>query len=70
MLLSNLQLSELLKNKCQLFKATLFMEASLLAQMVKRLPAMRENLVRALGQEDPLEKGMAIHSSMFAWRIP
>ena len=66
MLLSNLQLSELLKNKCQLFKATLFMEASLLAQMVKRLPAMRENLVRSLGQEDPLEKGMAIHSSMFA----
>ena len=45
------------------------MEASLLAQMVKRLPAMRENLVRPLGQEDPLEKGMAIHSSMFAWRI-
>ena len=70
MLLSNLQLSELLKNKCQLFKATLFMEASLLAQMVKRLPAMWENLVRSLGQEDPLEKGMAIHSSMFAWRIP
>ena len=70
MLLSNLQLSELLKNKCQLFKATLFMEASLLAQVVKRLPAMQENLVRSLGQEDPLEKGMAIHSSMFAWRFP
>ena len=46
------------------------MEASLLAQMVKRLSAMLENLVRSLGQEDPLEKGMAIHSSMFAWRIP
>ena len=46
------------------------MEASLLAQVVKRLPAMQENLVRSLGQEDPLEKGMAIHSSMFAWRFP
>ena len=38
--------------------------------MVKNLPAMQETRVRSLGQEDPLEKGMAIHSSILAWRIP
>ena len=38
--------------------------------MVKNLPAMRETWVRSLGQEDPLEKGMATHSSILAWRIP
>ena len=38
--------------------------------MVKNLPAMQETLVRPLGWEDPLEKGMATHSSIFAWRIP
>ena len=38
--------------------------------MVKRLPAMWETLVRSLGQEDPLEKGMATHSSILAWKIP
>ena len=43
---------------------------SLVAQTVKRLPAMRETWVRFLGQEDPLEKEMAIHSSTLAWRIP
>ena len=43
--------------------------ASLVAQMVKCLPAMWETLVRVLGQEDPLEKEMAIHSSTFAWKI-
>ena len=42
----------------------------LMAQMVKNLPAMWETQVRSLGQEDPLEKGMAIHSSILAWRIP
>ena len=40
------------------------------AQMVKRLPAIRETRVQFLGREDPLEKGMAIHSSILAWRIP
>ena len=40
------------------------------AQMVKNLPAMQETQVQSLGREDPLEKGMAIHSSIFAWRIP
>ena len=37
--------------------------------MVKNLPATRENWVRALGWEDPLEEGMAIHSSVLSWRI-
>ena len=45
-------------------------EASLGAQMVKNLPEMWETRVRPLGQEDPLEKGMATHSSILAWRIP
>ena len=44
--------------------------ASLVAQMVKNLPAMQETWVQSLGWEDPLEKGMATHSSIFAWRIP
>ena len=39
-------------------------------QMVKNLPAMQETRVRSLGQEDPLEKGMATHSNSLAWRIP
>ena len=43
---------------------------SLVAQMVKHLPAMWETWVRFLGQEDPLEKAMATHSSTLAWRIP
>ena len=38
--------------------------------MVKNLPAMQETRVQSLGQEDPLEKGMATHSSILAWRIP
>ena len=41
-----------------------------MAQMVKDLPAMQETRVPSLGQEDPLEKGMATHSSILAWRIP
>ena len=38
--------------------------------MVKNLPVMQETWVQSLGQEDPLEKGMATHSSILAWRIP
>ena len=38
--------------------------------MVKNLPAMQETCVQSLGREDPLEKGMATHSSILAWRIP
>ena len=41
----------------------------MVAQMVKHLPTMRETQVRSLGQEDPLEKGMATHSSTLAWKI-
>ena len=44
--------------------------ASLVAQMVKNLPAIREIWVWSLGQEDPLVKGMATHSSILSWRIP
>ena len=43
---------------------------SLVAQMVKCLPIMRETWVQSLGQEDLLEKEMAIHSSILAWKIP
>ena len=42
---------------------------SLVAQTVKRLPAVRETQVRSLGWKDPLEKGMATHSSILAWKI-
>ena len=45
-------------------------KTSLVAQMVKKLPAIQETWVRSLGQEDPLEKGMATHSSILACRIP
>ena len=41
-----------------------------MAQTVKSLPALWETQVRSLGQEDPLEKGMATHSSILAWKIP
>ena len=44
--------------------------ASLVAQLVKNPPAMRETWARSLGWEDPLEKGKATHSSILAWRIP
>ena len=41
-----------------------------MAQTVKNLPERHETQVRSLGQEDPLEKGMASHPSILAWRIP
>ena len=47
-----------------------WIEASLVAQRVKRLPATRETWVRSLGREDALEKEMATHSSTLAWKIP
>ena len=43
--------------------------ASLVAQQVRNLPAMEETWVQFLGQEDPLEKGLATHSSILAWEI-
>ena len=45
-------------------------ETSLVAQMIRHLPTMRETLVRSLGWEDPLEKEMATDSSTLAWKIP
>ena len=44
--------------------------ASLVAQLVKNLPAMQETWVQSLGWEDPLERGMATHSRILAWGIP
>ena len=46
------------------------MQASLVAQLVKNPPAMRETRVQSLGWKDPLEKGKATHCSILAWRIP
>ena len=46
------------------------MDLNCVGQMVKHLPTLWETQVRCLGQEDPLEKAMATHSSMLAWRIP
>ena len=46
------------------------LRASLVAQTVKNLPAMQETWIRSLGQEDPLEKGTATHSSLLVWEIP
>ena len=45
-------------------------QASLIVQLLKNLPAMQETRVQFLGREDPLEKEMAAHSSILAWRIP
>ena len=48
----------------------MFIRASLVAQTVKNLPAMLETWVQSLGCEDPLEQGVATHSSILAWIIP
>ena len=53
-----------------LFLSHLLFLASLVAQLVKNPPAMQETPVLFLGQEDPLEKGMATHTSILAWKIP
>ena len=45
-------------------------DTTLVAQMVKNLPAMQDTWIRSLGWEDPLEKEMATHSNILAWRIP
>ena len=52
---------------CHLY---IFLWASLVAPRIKCLPAIRETRVQSLGGEDPLEKEMATHSSILAWRIP
>ena len=56
--------------KVCIVKAIFFFLASLTAQLLNYLLAMQETWVRCLGQEDPLEKEMATHSSILAWRIP
>jgi len=48
----------------------MIIEASLLAQRVMNLPAIWETQIRSLGQEDPLEKRMATHRGILAWKIP
>ena len=47
-----------------------YLGPSMVAQMVKRLPVMRETLIQSLGRKDPLEEEMATHSSTLAWKIP
>ena len=53
-----------------LHKLQKIMRASLVAQTVKSLPVVQETRVRSLGRDDPLEKEMATHSSILAWKIP
>ena len=60
--------NQLLGKCCQILPG--ISGASLVAQMVKNPPAIQETQVQSLGWEDPLEKGMATHSSILAWRIP
>ena len=50
--------------------AFIMVQVSLVAQMVKSVPAMQETWVQSLGWEDPLEEGMATHCGILAWRIP
>ena len=58
------------KDLCDTVKFFWGLRASLEVQMVNNLPAMQETQVQSLGWEDPLEKEMAIYSSILAWRIP
>ena len=53
-----------------IYKISAILGLSLVAQTMNNLPTMQEIWVRFLGQEDPLEKGMATHPSILAWRIP
>ena len=53
-----------------LASSLILLRTSLVAQMAKNLLAMQETWVQSLGWEDPLEEGMATHSSILAWRIP
>ena len=57
-------------NSESIWETLSYLMASLVAQRIKRLPAMQDTRVRSLGWEDPLEKEMATHSSILAWRIP
>ena len=57
-------------SKASILQCSAFFGASMVAQVVKHLPAVQETQVRSLGWEDPLEKEMATHSSTLAWKIP
>ena len=57
-------------SKIWIFLFPLYNQASLVAQTLMNLPVMQETWVPFLGREDPLEKGMATHSSILVWRIP
>ena len=65
-----LQLPKMMVFGGRAFRTCLSQEASLVAQMVKSPSPMRETWVLSLDWEDPLEKEMATHSSILAWRIP
>ena len=71
-LCSNYELAKIYSDVVQFFSciALMIVSASLVARMVKNLPAMQETWVTSLGQEDPLDKEMATHSSILTWRIP
>ena len=56
--------------KFDLSDQIIYIGASVVAQLVKNLPAMQETWVRSLGREVPLEEDVATHSSILAWRIP
>ena len=60
---------EQMKSEGNLLESSLLLKP-LVVQLVKTLPAVQEAQVRSLGWEDPLEQGMATHSSISAWRIP
>ena len=62
--------SQVICAKIEHFPALDYIETSPVAQMVKRLPTMQGAWVQSLGQEDPLEKEMATHSSTLSWKIP
>ena len=68
-LCQNFFLSSQISNLSNIYTDTLNM-ASLMAQLIKNLPAMQEMWVRSLGWEAPLEEEMATHSSILAWEIP
>ena len=61
---------ECLNPSIVLIHSTELYKASLVAQMVKYMPAVQETQIQSLGREDPLEKEMATHSTILAWRIP
>ena len=68
--LGNLYLFIILSSSRKNLRQLPFFRASLVARRIKHRPAMQETRVRSLGWEDPLEKEMATHSSILAWRVP